>query len=187
VRRWPPARNGPRRGSQLHITDDPSQRREPFKNRRVGSPRGGMFVAVGWPGFRERGSLGLQIDRRVAMGRIRARMTQPVIDRHEIDASFQEMDRCAVRLGHVMRARSCRWRIATRAAKTPERTRHCRDSAPRNPCVARRHFADGKRAWRHSVDISPRWVLGSCQRRARVMPQSASDTALDSGVASDTP
>ena len=46
----------------------PSQRCEPFENGRVRSPRGDGVVAAGGSRFRERGSLGLQIDGRVAVG-----------------------------------------------------------------------------------------------------------------------
>jgi hypothetical protein len=97
-----------------------------------------MFVAVGWPGFRERGSLGLQIDRRVAMGRIRARMTQPVIDRHEIDASFQEMDRCAV--PQAVRVESRAGEAGTRHAGTVvslANCHSCRKDARTNPSLPR--------------------------------------------------
>jgi hypothetical protein len=41
----------PQGESRLHITDDPSQRREPVENGRVGPPRGSGFVATGWSAF----------------------------------------------------------------------------------------------------------------------------------------
>jgi hypothetical protein len=52
--------------------------------------------------------------------------------------------------------------------------------------VARRQSdGDEEHAWR-SIGRCLAGTLGPCQHRARVMPQSASDTAHDSGPASDT-
>lgn len=73
--------------------DSRATRREPFEDRRVRSPSGnGGVIAVGRSGFAEGGSLGLQIDRRVAVRGIWTGVTQPVTDGHEIDARLQEMD-----------------------------------------------------------------------------------------------
>jgi hypothetical protein len=80
----------------------------------------------------------------------------------------------------------CRWRIASRAAKTPHRTataviqpglhRYCRQVSVR----------DEEMRGVRSVDISQ---VRTCRGTgiARVsMPRSASDTSHDSGTASDT-
>ena len=87
--------------------------------------------------------------------------------------------------GRDVENRACRWRIAHFAAVTPAPTRHCGDPAQSKIQILAK------------VSVRDKDARGFCRSTTRedglapsvvhaVMPRSASDTAHDSGAASDT-
>jgi hypothetical protein len=86
---------------------------------------------------------------------------------------------------HPGSGRRCRWRIANRAAKTPERTVVAVIQPGQNPHPGQVHSRTMTRVTSNRSTLG-RYGLGPSRRRTRVMPRSASDTGHDSGAANDT-
>jgi hypothetical protein len=81
---------------------------------------------------------------------------------------------------------ACRWRIAGGAAKTPERTRDGDRHPDPSPCCRRAPVGTRTRPAFNRPSYRTVRALRSSQRRARIMLQSACDTAHDNGAASGT-
>ena len=79
---------------ELHIKQPPSEGLQPGQDRCVGSPRGegrlGAFVEGTSP-F-EGLTLGLEVDGRVTIGRLDARMTEPVADGDGVNTGAQKVN-----------------------------------------------------------------------------------------------
>ncbi len=79
---------------ELHITQSPSERLQPGQDGCVGSPRGeGRLGACGeGAGPFEGLTFGLEVDGSVTIGRLDARMTEPVADRDRVDTGTQKVN-----------------------------------------------------------------------------------------------